>query len=222
MTKMESIIKAKIDSGTMRASFTTNEGDAIRISDFSDSFSIYGPEVPSASVKIEVINVDSNTQKIIYEGHLSDAEINTFESSIPCPEDGVLAFSKKIEKRIHHVTEIAEIADYDFKIEHLFFGYCNTEECFDSSEKILENVLYIPLEKLEKYFKEYYEQDPENDEDWENMVREIIGDRSIFSDELKNNHTLPCLQVEGKGEWEYEYIKISQDSPWNIIHEWRG
>lgn len=178
--------------------------------------------------------------KEIFNGSINESGINIFEASIPYPQlekEGLLIFTKKYEKRLSDTYYIKIDDEETFDPKNIYVGYSQLEEVMDYVEDaILECFLYIPKNDFESYLKksleisgeEFDENNLENDYDYVESLRDGIwmtGEESSeflllekIKETIKEKHLINSFLVEGKGEWENDYLKI-MDSDEEVLYE---
>ncbi len=138
-------------------------------------------------------------------------------------EDDLIIYSQKTEKRIHYPVLIEIDDEEEFELSNVYIGSMSMDETI-SQDEIIEIVLYIPKNKAIEYIKEYF-QDAYDDDDLlsRDLVQEFIDclndiflRQSDAETELRekiiNNHQIDPGDVEGKGEWENDYVQITDMS----------
>tara|TARA_B100000809_G_scaffold101898_2_gene100479 strand:+ start:631 stop:1473 length:843 start_codon:yes stop_codon:yes gene_type:complete len=188
------------------------------------------------SYDVDVEDDNDRDYNEIFSGNIDEYEekftdINKFLTSNPYPseftsdfnDDDLIFYSQKIEKRIHYPVVI-EIADgEEFNIENLYIGSVLMDETIGSDDEIIEDLLYIPTEKAKEYIREF---DPEEydrilEENEEGLtsqdvryillayIEEIYNELPELKDKIRNNHLIYPGDIEGKGEWENDYVRIT-------------
>jgi len=189
------------------------------------------------SYDVDIEDDDRRDYKEIFNTYCDDFEdehgtyLKTFISANPYPDqftsgfsdDDIIFYSQKMEKRIHYpvVIEIAE--DEEFDINNLYIGGVLVDETHGTDEGIVEDILYIPTEDAKKYCKEF------RPEHWERIVEDYPGDlidaevkhtlyawiEEIYNEmpelknKIRNNHLIAPTNIEGKGEYENDGIRIT-------------
>lgn len=224
---LENIIKDKINDQSMTSCFDTEYGGHFDISNHNNIISVYGPHVPGSILRLEISEESGGSYKECFEGPISDSGACVFESSTPYAEaeDKMILFNKKIEKRIHYSSLFGNHMHSSFDLGNLYIGCVNMDESFGTPDEILECILYIPLRDIKEYYEEYYgepvsEGEVEGSDVRSELLSEIFKDKKHrLAEKITRLHGLSCLKVEGKGEWECDYIKVSKDDPWNVLYE---
>ena len=78
-----------------------------------------------------------------------------------------------------------------------------------SNDEIIEDVLYIPKDRAKQYMMEYHGNNYDADCQLLDYLSEIYSDSKELKEIIRENHLLIPIDIEGKGEWENDYIKIT-------------
>ncbi len=199
------------------------------------------------SYDVDIEDDDSRDYKEIFNTYYYDFEdehgtdLNTFISANPYPDqftsgfsdDDIIFYSQKKEKRIHYpvVIEIAE--DEEFDIKNLYIGSVLLDETTGTDEGIIQDILYIRTEDAKKYCKEF------DAEEWERIVEDYPGDlidaevkhtllawiEEIYNEmpelknKIRNNHLIYPTNIEGKGEYENDGVRITSLDGEEVLYE---
>jgi len=199
----------------------------------------YGPSIDDKakiiieeSYDVDVEDDNNRDYNEIFSGTIDEYEerfnnINRFTTSNPNPwelpsgfnDDDLVFYSQKIEKRIHYPAVI-EIADgEEFNIENLYIGSVLMDETIMSEHEIIEDLLYIPTEKAKEYIREHSPEDFEEEQTsmtsqdvnaWlRDIIEDIYNELPELKDKIRNNHLIYPSNIEGKGEWENDFVRIT-------------
>lgn len=202
-----------IDEDNVSHNMEFDNGDEFEVINYDNFFHVYGPDINSANIIIEESDENGN-YSTISENNIDDTDINQFITENPYYKDfvdkhnieGLMVYSQKIEKRIHYSIVInEEFKNIDFS--NLYIGAVNMDETIGRDE-IVDTVLYIPKEKADEYVKKYLDGDYE-DEPLSDFISEIFMENHELKQIIYDNHSIESDDIEGKGEWENEYIKIT-------------
>ena len=224
-------LKKRIMRSQMSSYFEFDRHSCFDARDCNELLDIYGPHVPGSQLIIE--DYRSNE---IYCGPFDDSPINGFQASNPYvtglmktppkSSDELIVFNKRIEKRIHYSVEIHAESNMPLKLEEIYVGYCLMDETFDTDDEILEYVLYIPDEQALEYYIDWIRQEDcdldgsESADDFRECIGEIFDDpESELCTKIVNMHRVSAEAIEGKGEWECDYIKVAEATSENFLSE---
>ena len=225
-------IISKIMESQMSSYFDFDDGSHFDISECNELLDIYGPHVPGSQLIVE----DENSNEI-YRGSINESALNIFQSSNPKTwrhsqnENELIIWNKKIEKRIHYSSEIEAKSNKPIRLNEVYVGYCCMEESFNTDDEILQYVLYIPDEKAIEYFREWCRLEgdeahqiiysgrldsSESADDFRDIIYDIFYDNhdddfcKDFCKKIVNKHFISAEEIEGKGEWECDYVKVAK------------
>ena len=225
---MSKQVKKRIKNSQMSPYFDLDTGAHFDASDYNDILDIYGPHVPGSHLIIE----DESFNEI-YCGPFNDSPINQFQSSNPYVNrlmippktaDDLIVFNKKIEKRIHYSLEIVAEANVPIRLEEIYVGYCLMDETFDTDDEILEYVLYIPNKNALEYYIDWCRlsecelDGSESVDDFREYISEIFEDDDLRT-KILDSHRLSAVAIEGKGEWECNYLKVAEATSENFLSD---
>lgn len=215
-------LREKIDEGSVNSFMEFDNDIYFEARNHRNILFIYGPSVDDSVLLIEEssdIDVEDDYDRKydeISSNNIDETEVNQFTSSSPNPEDytsgyvedDLIFYNQKLEKRIHYPVVIEINDEEEFFLSNVYIGTMDMDEVI-SGDEIIEDILYIPKDKAIEYMKEYLLNYYDND----CLLSEYIGDIYFDSPELKEkirrNHRLCPGDVEGKGEWENDYVKIT-------------
>ncbi len=216
-----SSLRLKIEEGSVSSYMEMDNGEDFSSSNYTNILQVYGPNISDAAIEVEeTVDIDQdNTDreyKEIFSGDIGDTMINKFSSSNPnfylidmsdYPEECLIFYNQKIEKRIHYTVEVECNVD-DFDLSDIYIGSMNMDETF-SNDEIIEDVLYIPKDRAKQYMMEYHGNNYDADCQLLDYLSEIYSDSKELKEIIRENHLLIPIDIEGKGEWENDYIKIT-------------
>jgi hypothetical protein len=182
---------------------------------------------------------DAKVYEKISSTDIEDTEISQFTSSNPYPEDpglvdqsnysedDLIFYSQKTEKRIHYPVLIEIDDEEEFELSNVYIGSMNMDETI-SQDEIIEIVFYIPKSKAIEYVKEYLQDSYDDDELLNDYLADIysepsprelsrltsqrVGQIAELRKTIIDNHQIDPGDVEGKGEWENDYVQITDMS----------
>ena len=214
-------LREKIESGSVNSWMDFEDGTDFETSYYVDIFHQYGPNVPGAIIQLdETTDIEEDEYSRSYEEYFSkdidETEINQFTSSNPdlyvldksnYSDDDLVIFSQKIEKRIHYSVIFEVDKREDVVLSNIYIGSMNMDETI-SSDEIIEDFLYIPKDKATEYTKEYLKDNYDNGCLLADYLSEIYSEEHELKEKIRNNHLMPPEDIQGKGEWENDYVKI--------------
>ncbi|MDD2366978.1 MAG: hypothetical protein PHN84_12520 [Desulfuromonadaceae bacterium] len=217
------MLREKINEGSVDTSMKFDDETFFEASDHTSILHNYGPNIPGATILIEeshdIDKEDDYDREYdeISSSDIDETEVNQFSSSNPCfdddtsdySEDDLVFYSKKNEKRIQYPIVI-EIDGDGFELSNVYIGSMNMDETI-SGDEIIEDVLYIPKNKAIEYTKEYLKDDYDSECSLIECLSDIFcnSELSELKEKIRNNHLIVPEEIEGKGEWENNYIKIT-------------
>jgi len=215
-------LREKMESGSVNSWMDFDDGTDFETSSYTDIFHQYGPHVPGAIIQLEeTTDIDEDEYSRSYEEYFSDdideTEINQFSSSNPylCDidksnysDDDLVVFSRKIEKRIHYPVLFEVDTKDDLVLSNIYIGSMNMDETI-SNDEIIEDFLYIPKNKAIEYTKEFLKDNYDNDDLLVDYISEIYSEDHELKEKIRSNHLMLPEDIEGKGEWEDDYVKIT-------------
>ena len=123
-------------------------------------------------------------------------------------EDDLIFYSQKIEKRISYPVVLDPTLDDRIKLENLYIGSMNMDETM-SQDEIVAVVLYIPSGQAEEYAKEYLGTHWSSELQLSDIISDIFCEADELKEKILRNHMLYPGDIEGKGEWENDFVKIT-------------
>ena len=224
-----SSIKKTIDNGDLKSSCVLENGEDFDAVMYDESFHLYGPNIRGAEVIIEETSVKNDSEydnpddlefNEIFDGSIDESGINIFTTSCPghidVEDSKLVIYTKKYEKRINATYYIRLNDEEIFDPKNIYIGFILLDEVMDYVEdEILEHFLYIPKNTFESYLKsalkshgqEFDEKDLEKDYDFEESMQEEIWGFDL-TEKIKEKHKISSYSIEGKGEWENDYLQI--------------
>ncbi len=220
-----------INSGRMGSFGTLVDGESFEASNYDDLCHLYGPSIwNEAQIIVEDISFSGSGEdinsNIIFSGRLGDTSIGRINSHVDTEirlhhdTNDLIICSGKTEKRIHFCAEMALSSEEPFDLSKLCLYTVNTDSPFPNDDDILDCILYLkelPMSSVIDVARRFYGNEFEDawieDEDFCLDTLNGIFDsddkqcRAIVS-ELIKQHSAEVLSVEGKGEWESDYIKV--------------
>ena len=227
-------LREKIESGSVNSSMDFDDGTDFETSSYVDIFHQYGPNVPGATIQLdETTDIEEDEYSRSYEEYFSEdideTEIKQFSSSNPdlydldksnYSYDDLVIFSQKIEKRIHYPVLFEVDKKEDVVLSNIYIGSMNMDETI-SSDEIIEDFLYITKDKAIEYTKEYLKDNYNNDDLLVDYISDIYRGEHELKEKIRNNHLMLHEDIEGKGEWEDDYVKVT-DLSGEILFESGG
>ena len=184
----------------------------------------YAPNISDSTILLEeTFDIDKDEfdreYNEISSENIYDTEIHNFISSTPFlyqnervkySEDDLLFFSQKIEKRIHYPVVIEYDKEEKFELSNVYIGSMSMENAIGDDE-IVQYFLYIPKNKAIEYTKELLKEEYNDDSELDEFIEEIFSENeySSIKEKIINNHLISPEDVEGKGEWENDCVKIT-------------
>ncbi len=207
---------------------------------YDNLFHFYGPNVRNSKVIIEEAidekesdypNPEDLNFTEIFDGTIDESGIKSFTASCQGePELGdneLVIYTKKYEKRITASFLIKIENETVFDPKNIYIGMVLLDELYDFVEdEILEHFFYVPKNDFKIYLKNALKNSgreinadnlEKNYDSEESMEEELWMDSEISKTILKNNK-IDSFEIEGKGEWENDYLKIL-DSEEKILHK---
>ena len=219
-------IKKAIKEGSVSSSM--DFPDETQFEDFQHAnfFQAYGPNVVNAKATLERIETtDGGAEEEHEEQEIKDLEeagICLFRTSNPDFDDlrdnddrgldksSLVFYTQKTEKRIHHPSIITLPDGESFDFSCVYLGSMLMDETIDNSE-ILEDVLYIPKAQANQYLKDYFEMtgtELDEADQLRDHIDSIYYEQPGLRDMIREKHLCQAEDIEGKGEWENDYVKI--------------
>ena len=96
----------------------------------------------------------------------------------------------------------------EFDLGNVYIGSMNMDETI-SGDEIIEDILYIPKDKAIEYTKEYLADNYDNDCYLSEYIDEIYSESPELKEKIRSKHLLHPGDIEGKGEWENDYVKVT-------------
>ena len=209
-------IKSKIKGGVVNSYMEFDDGSDFGSWNFTNILHAYAPNVPNANVLIEISSDASNDEYEEFNSiSIDESGINQFTCSNPYfdsdssgkYEDGALVFfSQKIEKRIHYPVVFDNLPE-DIDLTDVYVGSINMDETI-SMDEILHEVLYIPKFKAGIYLREFLQHEPSQNDSLADYMADIYLSDHPLRNTIRSNHLIAPSDIEGKGEWENDYVKI--------------
>jgi len=216
-------LELRIKEAAISSSMEFSDGSFFESTEYTDILHCYGPHVPSSNVLVEHssdADIDDDYDRQ-YEEIFSDLLENTtakrFTSSTPYLDEGrssmlskddLVFYNQKIEKRIHYPAVVNIRAGEKFNLANVYIGSMNMDETI-SEDEIIEMILYIPEHKAEEYTKAYLGEYWSSDSSLIDVISDIFVDAHELKETIVKNHHLYPGDIEGKGEWENDYVKIT-------------
>lgn len=203
----------------------------VDITEYDNFFHVYGPNLPYSDIIIEETNdvdvaddYDRNYSPVA-KVSIDESDINQFSTENPYPNDfierlnlnGLMVYSQKVEKRIHYPVIIQLDDNQELELDDIYIGSVNMDETI-SGDEIVDIVLHIPKDKALLYIKEYLKDDYE-DEPLSDYISEIFMENHPVKETILKNHTIEPEEIEGKGEWENNYIKITDNEDSTLFED---
>ena len=215
-------IRFNIDEESVQSTMFFEDGTIFDSSEYDNIVGAYGPTVPESTISVEESN-DTDTEddeernyKELLKKEIDGTEINWFVCSSPnldeleeVEEDDLIFFNKKIEKRINYTVLLELNKNEEIDLNNIFLGTVMMDELFGEEDYILHEVLYIAKEKAAEYIKEFLGNNYNNEDNLADHIEEIYSESSELRDKIRNNHLIQPVYVGGKGEWESDYVKVS-------------
>lgn len=215
-------LRKKIGEGSVNSYMEFDDGNYFESSNHTNILHNYGPGVPGSYITIEEssdVDVEDDYDREYDETssiHINKTDVNKFISSNPYPgdytsdyaEDDLIFYSLKIEKRIHYPVVIEINDGEEFDLGNVYIGSMDMDETI-SNDEIIEDVLYIPKDKAIEYTKKYFADDYDNDCLLSEHISDIYSESPELKEKIRSNHLVYPGDVEGKGEWENDYVKIT-------------
>lgn len=215
-------LRKKIDEGSVNTFMEFDDETYFEASNYTNILHQYGPNVPGSVVMTEESfdvdtedDYDRNYEEISSDD-IDDTDVKRFTSSNPYPEGGtsgyaqddLIFYSQKIEKRIHYPVVIEINDEEEFDLGNVYIGSMNMDETI-SDDEIIEDILYIPKDKAIEYTKEYLADNYDNDCYLSEYIDEIYSESPELKEKIRSKHLLHPGDIEGKGEWENDYVKVT-------------
>ena len=215
-------LRKNIDDSFVNSFMEFDDDTYFEASNYTSILHCYGPNVPGSTILLEEsFDIDAEDdyerdyEEILSE-EIDETEINQFTSSNPCADgnssdysdDDLIFYSQKIEKRIHYPVMIGIENGEEFELSDVYIGSMNMDEAI-SGDEIIEDVLYIPQDKAEDYTKEYLGDEWSADSLLGEFIGEIYSETPELKEKIRSKHLLYPRDVEGKGEWENDYVKVT-------------
>lgn len=214
-------LKDRIDQDSVNSFMEFDDESVFSASDYTSILHAYGPNLPNAEILVEEsFDIDEDDEDRVYSEVLSDDLDNTpvhqfccsnpwldSESASQYSDDDLVIYTQKIEKRIHY-SVIIECPTDDFDLSEIYIGTMNMDETI-SDDEIVHEVLYIPKSNADQYLRDFLQEEPDDGSDLTEYLSDIYRDAHELKDVIRNSHLLIPENVEGKGEWENDYIKIT-------------
>ena len=109
-------------------------------------------------------------------------------------------------------------ANEEIDLKNIFLGTVMMDELFGEEDYILHEVLYITKDKASEYIKEFLGENYNNEDNLADHIEEIYGESLELREKIRNNHLIQPIYVGGKGEWESDYVKVT-DTEGDILFE---
>jgi len=216
----ENIINSIKNGSELYGSMDFDDGSIFESSDCTDILGVYGPMLPGSKICLsEVTYNDKDDRSKSYKEYLStnidETEINQFQSSSPYfyeaktdfSSDDLVVFAYKREKRIHY-SVLFEVDEKDgLDLSNVYIGALSTDDTINGDE-IVEDVLYIPKDKAIEYCKEHLDESDGEDFKLIDYLQEIYDENEELREKIRDNHLIENDDIEGKGEWENDYVKV--------------
>jgi len=201
--------------------------DYFEASDYTDIVVAYGPDIRDSTIILEKEKKDGYFEEYFSE-NIDDTEIHTFTISYPdhypdpskYAHDDLVFFNQKYEKRIRY-SVLLELDEEELQMDNIYIGAISMEELYTDDE-IVDVLLYISKDKALEYAKEYndnykheYGKEYYPDDELYDAIDDIIGlifredSPSGLKEKILKNHSLQVENTEGKGEWENNYVRVT-------------
>ena len=224
-------IRFNIDEESVQSTMFFEDGTVFDSSEYDNIVGAYGPTVPESTILVEESN-EINTEddeernyKELKKNEIDGTDVNWFVCSSPnldeledIEEDDLVFFNKKIEKRINYTVLLELNKNEEIDLKNIFLGTVMMDELFGEEDYILHEVLYITKDKASEYIKEFLGENYNNEDNLADHIEEIYGESLELRGKIRNNHLIQPIYVGGKGEWESDYVKVT-DTEGDILFE---
>lgn len=222
-------LQKQISVGSLNSYMEFDDGSSFESSNYTDILHAYGPHVPDSMVIIEISSdLDQSDYDRVYQEvgsyNIDDTQINQFTCANPSYDPGkvvrhsdnaIVFFTQKIEKRIHYPVVFEGIDRLVFN--DIYVGSINMDESI-SGDEILHEVLYIPKSQANRYLREYLQTGLSDTDSLSDYLTDIYEENHPLKEIIRKNHLISPGDIEGKGEWENDYVKLLNVSG-NVIFE---
>ncbi|NDY94124.1 hypothetical protein [Wenzhouxiangella limi] len=215
-------IKTAIAKDSLNCSMELDNGEYFETYNHANILDIKAPSISGASIIIEESNdVDEQYDferkyKYVSELGIDESPVNTFTSSIPeashkitdYADDTLIFYSRKVEKRIHYPAPIERHDGDEFELANVYLGSMNMEKTI-SPDQILQDFLYIPKAEAADYCKEFLGDRYDDNCALSDHMSAIYIEAPDLGKKIREKHLVYPGDIEGKGEWDSEYIRIT-------------
>ena len=214
--------KAMLDS-SVKSLMLFDDGAEFDAGSYIDVFHVYGPNVNGSTLLLEVTQgsdaVAGNWSDVDCERYeINETSVKIFTSENPSgiysqerfQEDDLVCYNQKIEKRIEY-TCVLNIPDSDdFNIADVYVGAINLDETI-SNDEIVNCLFYFPENQAAKTLNQYSQEFNEKFRTIRDLIEFIfdVNENPELRDKFIRENNISATRIEGKGEWENDYIKIT-------------
>ena len=224
-------VRFNIDEESVQSTMFFEDGTVFDSSEYDNIVGSYGPTIPESEVLVEVSNDvdtedddDRNYSELINK-QIDETDINWFVSLAPnldeleeVEEDDLIFFNKKVEKRISYSIIIEIDQNENIDLSDIYLGTVMMDELFGEEDYILQEALYIPKGKAIEYLQEFLGENFNESENLSDHIEEIYGESVELREKIRNNHLIQPTYVGGKGEWDSDYVKVT-DTEGDVLFE---
>ena len=224
-------VRFNIDEESVQSTMFFEDGTVFDSSEYDNIVGSYGPTIPESEVLVEVSN-DADTEddddrnySELFNKQIDETDINWFVSLAPnldeleeVEEDDLIFFNKKVEKRISYSIIIEIDQNENIDLSDIYLGTVMMDELFGEEDYILQEALYIPKGKAIEYLQEFLGENFNESENLSDHIEEIYGESVELREKIRNNHLIQPTYVGGKGEWDSDYVKVT-DTEGDVLFE---